>query len=562
MKRCPNCRRDYFDETLLYCLDDGELLVEGPGVPTLTRPLEHSGSDETPTRRFEIGDETPQTGSKRRSLIIGIAAAALVAILGFAGYWYLGRDRGGHIGSIAVLPFENQSGNADVEYLSDGITNSLINSLTKLPNLKVKGRNAVLRYKGTQADERSIGKELGVEAVVLGRFTQRGDDLTLYLSLVDPYTGVTIWGEQYDRKIQDLSALQKEITRDVSQKLQMRLSSADATNLTKNYSENAEAYRLYLKGRYFFNKRTPADFQKSKDYFQQAINLDPTYARAYSGLADFYGISAIVGDLPPKETWPKHEVLVTRALELDPDLAEAHNSLAGLKRNYYGDFAGAEAELKRAIELDPEYAEAHVHYASHLAMVGRTDEALRERRLAVELDPLSASISLRLAQLLFFFRQYPESIEQYRTTIDLDQNSPLAHDGLGNVYQQSGNHDLAIDEWTTALNLSGKPELGEKLRSEFKASGFDAAVRTIARTRLDSLNEQARLGTYIPAMRFARLHAQLGDREQTLAALDKGAVEQNALTIEILFDPIFDSVRNDPRFPAIVKKIGIPTATN
>ncbi len=438
------------------------------------------------------------------------------------------------------------------------MTDSLINSLSNLPNLSVKARNSVFRYKGTEINERKIGQELNVQAVILGRFTQRGDDITLHLSLVDSQTGTAIWGEQYDRKLRELSVLAKDIARDVSQKLRIRLSNADAKNLTKNYPENAEAYQLYLMGRYFFNKRTPADFQKSRDYFQKAIDADPTYARAYSGLADYYGISITFGDLPPNETWPKHEALVRKALELDPDLAEAHNSLAGLKRNYYRDWAGAEQALKRAIDLDPDYAEAHVQYGSHLSVMSRNDEALAERKRAVELDPLSASVNMRLAQTLYFMRRYAEAIEQYRKAIDLDSGNPIAHEWLGNTYEQTGMLDQAIAEWSTALTLSKNDELAKTLESESKKAGFKTAVRSVARKRLDLLNARMQRGDYIPAMRFARLYARLGERDQTFFWLEKAAVEQNALIVEILYDPIFDSLRDDPRFQDVLRRIGLP----
>lgn len=495
-------------------------------------------------------------GNRKIAVTAGLAVLLLAAI--GLGYWYYSSPNINQIDSIAVMPFVNESGNADVEYLSDGMTDSLINSLSNLPNLSVKARNSVFRYKGTEIDEKKIGRDLSVQAVLMGRVTQRGDDIRLHLSLVDSETGTAIWGEQYDRKMSDLSVLQKDITRDVSQKLRLRLSNADAGNLTKNYSENAEAYQLYLKGRYFFNKRTPADFQKSRDYFQKAIDADPTYARAYSGLADYYGVSITFGDLPPNETWPKQEALVRKALELDPDLAEAYNSLAGLKRNYYRDWAGAEQAFKRAFELDPDYAEAHIHYGSHLAVLGRMDEALAERRRALEIEPLSASINMRLAQTLYFMRRYSEAIEKYRTAIDLDPGNVVAHEWLGNVYEQNAMFEQAIEEWSTALTLQKNNELAELLKREFKEAGFKTAVRSVAQKKLDLLNARVRQGDYIPAMRFARLYAQLGARDQTFSWLEKAAVEQNAFIVEILYDPVFDYLRNDPRFPEVIRRMRLP----
>jgi len=404
-------------------------------------------------------------------------SALLLAGVGL-GYWFFAvrSSNSTQIESIAVLPFVNESGNPDVEYLSDGMTESLINSLSQLPKILVKARSSVFSYKGRDVKPQTIASELSVQAILNGRFVLRGNDLTLYLSLVDARKGNQLWGEQYNRKLTELISLQKEIARDVSNKLRVKLSGADEQRLAKNYTTNAEAYQLYLKGRYFWNKRTPEDFQKSRDYFQRAIDLDPTYALAYSGLADFYGISVGIGLLSPNETWPKHEAIVRKALELDPNLAEIHNSLAGLKRHYYRDWAGAEQEFKRAI-VDPNYAEAHVHYGGHLTVMGRFDEALIERKRGIELDPLAPSVNLRLGDTLYFMRRYTEAIEQYRKTLELDSTSPLIHERLGNAYEQKGMFEQAIGEWSAAFALAKNNELATMLERTFKESGFNAAVR-------------------------------------------------------------------------------------
>lgn len=673
MKRCPQCRRDYSDETLLYCLDDGMRLVDGaaseepqtvklhsPLDRAVHEPLGHEFADfrvDVGKRLLLRGDEpvslTPKVfdtllvliqhrdevltkerlmnllwadsfveesnltqniavlrkalgeSSKERKFILTVPgrgyrfvaavrewnpdrtgnaepaisksvatprpveasrgfdkrlllapiALALIVLAGFAAYRYITASETGQINSIAVMPFLNEGSDPEVEYLADGMTDSLINSLIQLPNLSVKGRNSVFRYKGQEVDEKKIGQELSVQAVLFGRITQRGDSVRLYLSLIESQTGTAIWGEQYDRKVNDLSLLQRDITRDVSQKLRIRLSNADARNLTKSYSENAEAYQLYLKGRYFFNKRSPEEFQKCREYFQKAIDADPTYARAYSGLADYYGISAVFGDRPPNEIWPKHEALVMKALELDPDLAEAHNSLAGLKRNYYRDWQGAEAELKRAIELDPNYAEARVHYGSHLMITGRMDEALEQRRLAVDLDPLSASINMRLAQTYYFARRYDEAVQQYRVTLELDPTNPMAHEWLGNAYEQKGMFDQAALEWSTALTLNKQDGLSRILNDELKRTDFSGAVHAVARKRIEMFQARLDRGDYIPAMLLARPYARVSDREKTFTWLKKAASEQNAFIVEILYDPLFDAFRDDERFPELVREV-------
>jgi serine/threonine protein kinase len=515
----------------------------------------HSGPRQEVTKFLP----TNVTGKLRRRTLVtasvfGLAMIAAVTL----GFWYFNGGSAKQIESIAVMPFVNESGNADLEYLSDGMTESLINSLSNLPKLSVKARNSVFRYKGTEIDEKKIGQDLNVQAVVLGRVTQRGDDLTLYLSLIDAGTGNSLWGEQYIRKLKDLAALQTEITRDVSQKLRTRLSSADEKLLTKNYTENAEAYQLYLKGRYFWNKRSGEDFQKSRDYFQRAIDLDPTYALAYSGLADFYGLSASQGQLPPNETWSKQEALVLKALELDPNLAEVHNSLAGLKRNFYRDWVGAEEEFKRAIELNPNYAEVHAHYGGLLTTMERFDEGLSERKRALELDPLSPNINMRLGDTLYQMQRFEEAIDQYQKSLELDPGSIMTRNRLGDAYERKGMHQQAIAEWSSALKLSRNNDLAAVLEQTFKEAGFDAAVRVAARKRLELLTEKMRRGEYTPARDIARLYMRVGNREQAFVWLEKAVEERNALAFEIKRDPIFESLRADPRFADILRRIGGP----
>jgi serine/threonine protein kinase/Tfp pilus assembly protein PilF len=530
-----------------------EGIIGPPLEPKTVRalPVRTAGEGATPSSAEYIADRI-----KHYKYLMLVVLVTLITAAGFLAYRSLSSNKSQPIESIAVMPFVNESGNADVEYLSDGMTESLINSLSQLPSLLVKARSSVFSYKGRDTKPQQVAAELSVQAILNGRFVLRGNDVTLYLSLVDARNGNQLWGEQYNRKLTDLVALQGEIARDVSRKLRVRLSRTDEQKLTKNYTGNAEAYQLYLKGRFFWSKRTPQDFQKSRDYFQQAIDLDPTYALAYSGLADFYGVSATTGLLPPNETWPKNEALVRKALELDPNLAEAHNSLAALRRHYYRDWAGAEQELKRAIELDHNYAEAHAQYGGYLTHMGRFDEALIERKRGIELDPLASSINVRLGDTLYFMRRYVEAIEQYRKTLELDPNSPLVHERLGNAYEQQGMSEQAIGEWSAAFALAKNDDLATMLERTFRESGFSGAVRAVARKKLEQLNEKARRGEYVPAMYFARLCVRLGDRDQAFVWLGKAAEERNALTLEIKLDPAFDSLRSDPRFPDVLRRVG------
>ncbi|MCA1637580.1 MAG: protein kinase [Acidobacteria bacterium] len=329
----------------------------------------------------------------KRGFVAGLVILLLASI--GLGYWFFANRSANllNIESIAVLPFVNESGNADNEYLSDGMTETLISSLSQLPRLSVKARSSVFRYKGKEINPQTIGKELNVQAILNGRVLQRDDQLTLRLELVDARNENVIWSEQYNRKQTDLVSLQTEIARDVSNKLKTKLSGTDEKKLSKNYTENTEAYQLYLKGRYHWNKRTGADVRKSVEYFQQAIDKDPTYALAYAVLAEAYILIPNYTNTPPHDAFPKARAAAEKALEIDETLAEAHNALADILYEYDWKFAEAEREFKRAIELNPNYATARHWYAEYLLVLGRNEEAIAEVKRAQELDPLSLIIN-------------------------------------------------------------------------------------------------------------------------------------------------------------------------
>src|SRR5437870_341646 len=349
-------------------------------------------------------------------LAAGVAVLLLAAIA--FGYWFYDHRASSlaQIEAIAVLPFVNASGNAEVEYLSDGMTELLINSLSQLPHLSVKARSSVFRYKGKDIEPQQVGQELKVQAVLNGHVVQRGDQLTLGLELVDVRTGNQLWGKQYNRKVTDLVSLQSEIARDVSEKLRLRLTSTEQQRVTKRGTQNAEAYQAYLKGRYYWSKYPAPGYEKSREYFQQAIDLDPTYALAYGGLADYYGFASAVGLLPPNENWPKAEAAANKALAIDDTRAETYNPLAAVKVYYYRDWPAAERDFRRGIELNPNYAEIHLHYAVCLVRFGRGEEALAEIQRAVELEPLGLGANADWGRILFYMRQYDRAIAQLRKT--------------------------------------------------------------------------------------------------------------------------------------------------
>jgi TolB-like protein/Tfp pilus assembly protein PilF len=556
MKHCPECNKNYADPTLSFCLQDGAPLMIGPALePAATAIL----SSEAPTRVHDDKNTSKNdlqnltvSNSKRLLVLMG-AAAVIIAAIGISAYRYYGDRTLKQIDSIAVIPFVNESGNPDVEYLSDGMTESLINSLSTLPNLSVKARNTVFRYKGKEIDEKKVGQELSVQALLLGRVIQRGDNITLYLSLVDARTGTSLWGEQYDRKIQDVAVLQKDITRDVSQKLRSRLSNADTRDLTRNYTDNAEAYQLYLKGRYLWAKRNPNSIKTAIEYFNQAIERDPGFALAYTGLADAYIVPA--NKMPPREAAPKAKAAAMRALEIDPTLAEAHASLGRVLQVYDWNWDEAEKELKRAIELNPRYAVAHQWYGGYLERTDRLDEGISERRLAIELDPLSVISNFELGQAWFWKRDYDQAIRQFQKTLELDPEFQPVLQYLPAAYAQIGMYDEAIRQ------IQQTPETADVLSTG--VPGYVLAMagqKREAHAILDELRRRREKGKeYVTPVSLALIHVALGEKDAALAWLEKG-YEERAFQMQFLnVDPRFDTIRDDPRFADLVRRIGLPT---
>jgi serine/threonine-protein kinase len=483
----------------------------------------------------------------------------LVLIIAGVATIYYRSSRPGHptIDSIAVLPFVNDSGSSELDYLSDGMTETLINSLSQLPHLSVKARGSVFRYKGNIVEPQRIASELSVQAILNGRLVQRGDDLTLYLSFVEGATGNQLWGLQYQRKLADLVSLQSDIARDVSEKLSLRLTSKEQQQLTSRGTENTEAYRAYLKGQYYWYRYPAPGFEKSREYFQQAIDLDPAYALGYAGLAYYYGFAAANGLVPPDENWRKSEAAANQALALDDTRPEPYNALAAVKLYYYRDWPAAERDFRRGIQLNPNSAEIHHHYAVNLVLFGRNEEGLAEMQRASNLDPLALRNNFDHGKILFFTRQYDQAIDQFNKTLELEPNFPVAHEWLADSYQKKGMQKEAIAEWSKALTLSGAGEQAQSLEHVYSASGFTAAVHALAQQRLEKLNERAKRGEYIPAMEYVAVYTRLGDMEQAFSWFDKAAQERSRLVLDIRVNPIYDELRNDPRFALGMKGVGL-----
>jgi eukaryotic-like serine/threonine-protein kinase len=496
------------------------------------------------------------SGIKQHKLAVAIVVMILVAGAVALGTYLHARNTEVAIESIAVLPFQNRSTEADTEYLSDGLAESLIYRLSQLPNLRVSPTSSVLHYQGKEIDPMKVGQELGVSAVLSGRITERGDNLIISAELVDVRYNKLLWGEQYERKMSELLQTQREIAREIVDKLKLKVSGQEK-GLAKHYTENNEAYQLYLRGRFYWNKRSEVGMQKSLEYFQQAIEKDPNFALAYSGMADAYdllGAQDAAGGMPPNEAMPKAKAAALKALEIDDTLAEPHVSLAHVKYYYDRDWAVAEREYERAIELNPNYPTAHHWYAVFLMSAGRFDEALAQIRRAQELDPLSLPINMTLGWVLLNARQYDQSVEQLRKTLEMDPNFILAHHRLGLVYEQKGQYDEAIAEFRQVLNLSaGRPVGITALAHVYALSGKRAeAQKTLA--ELQEISKQR----YVAPASIAIIYAALGDKDQAFAWLEKADKARDVMLARLKVDPRFDSLRSDPRFADLLRRIGIP----
>jgi serine/threonine protein kinase/tetratricopeptide (TPR) repeat protein len=458
------------------------------------------------------------------------------------------------IDSLAVLPFENASGDPEHEYLSDGITGSLINILATVPKLRVMAQSTVFRYKGREIDPQAIGRELNVRAVLTGKMRQSGGSLRIGAELVDVATGSQLWGAQYDRKPGDIFAVQDEISSEISGKLRLQLTRAEKKRLTRHDTENAEAYRLYLKGRHHWNRWTEEGFNKAIEYFQQAVEKDPSYALAYTGLADSYVLLGWNSYLPPKEVFPKGKVAALTALQLNPDLAEPHTSLAALLWLYDWRWEEAGREFKRSLELGPTYPTANHWYAEFVMTMGRHGEGLDRMKNGQDLDPLSLIINVAVGWALYHARRYDEAIEQLRRTVELDTNYPVTYWILGLLLRKTGCYELAIAEGEKAVKLSGS--------SPLMHAALAQTLGTAGRTKealqvLDDLTKLAKQ-RYVAPYFFAGIHVGLGDNDRAIEYLQKSYEEHSHWLIYLHIDPSMDGVRDNSRFQDLLRRVGLP----
>jgi TolB-like protein/Flp pilus assembly protein TadD len=481
---------------------------------------------------------------------VGFGSLLLLVITAAVLWFSFRSDREQQIHSIAVLPFTNETKDSATDYLSDGITDSLINRLSQLSGIKVLARGTVFTYKDKNVDPRQVGRELQVDAVVTGSIYQLGEDLRVQVSLVSTADGAQLWGRQYNRQFSDIFQVQTDISNEITQEMRVKLTGQQKQQMQKNYTENVEAYKLYLKGRYYLNRRNKESFLKAIESFQQAIQIDPEYALAYAGLSDAYALLCNWGFVAPGEGYPKSKDAALKALSLDDSLAEAYISLATVKSSYEWKWKEAEADFKRGLELNPNYATGHHWYSFYLLLTGRNQEALVEIEKAQQLDPLSLIITANRGYTLYVSRRYQEATDAIKKTIELDPNFAIAYEYLCYTQIQEKRFSEAVGTIRRAVaiapdNLTFRADLASALA----LNGQEEEAREI-------LTELLSRSDYVPPVEIAAIYISLNDRDNALLWLEKAYQLRSDQVTYIHNEPRFDPLRNDPRFQDLVRRIG------
>jgi TolB-like protein/Tfp pilus assembly protein PilF len=448
-----------------------------------------------------------------------------------------------------VLPFTSEKRfGADDDYLADGLTESVIQSLSRLPQISVMSSSSVFRYKDKNVDARTAGHDLGVEAVLSGRIVRRGDNIYVSAELVDAGNGRVLWGQQYETAIADVMTLQNQIAAEISEGLRVQLSGDERRQLARRVTADPEAYQAYLKGRFYWNKRTPEGFEKAIEYFNQAIVHDPAYALAYAGLADTYILQALYGQQPPREAYAKARAAALQALQSDPDLPEARTSLAYVYRNSDGDLVRSSAEFRKALAVNPNYATAHHWYSLCLADMGQIAPAIAEIEHAAELDPLSPVIYADYAGILNDAGRTDEALVQIRKALEIDPELPFAHHIYAEIHLRRGDAAKAIDEASKAWSLGHDPRALLRLGQAYVLAGRKAEAAGLL-VQLDALSRERFVSPYVAA----RLAAVVGEREKAIAYLQEAVrvLPSGALSRSLASDRLLDPLRSDPRFSAL-----------
>jgi serine/threonine protein kinase/Flp pilus assembly protein TadD len=497
----------------------------------------------------------PAPVAKHRSPVLRWTAIALAVIMVSIAAWVLLDQKPSQkITSMAVLPFVNAGADQSAEYLSDGFTESLINSLSKFPGVKMMSRNSVFRYKGKDVDPQVVGKELNVGAVLLGRIQQNAGALSVSVELVNTTDNSHMWGNQYERNPSEIIALQNEISRELSRQLSISLTGDQEQQMIRSATENTEAYQLYLKGRFYWNKRTTEGFKKAVELFQNAIDKDPGYALAYSGLADCYNLMSSYYILPASDASSKARAAANRAIDLDNTLGEPHTNLASIAMDYDWKFDDAEREFKRAIELNPNYATAHHWYGEFLAAMGRRKEGMAEIGRAIESDPLAPVLYASAAWILYAMGEHQQAITNADRALELDSQFPRAFSLKASVYSRMGKHEEALRYARQAIAASGN---GIEYRALLGFVMGRAGMRTEAETTLRGLHEISR-NEFVAPVLFAIVYAGLNNDDKVFEWLEKMYEARSGDIVMLNIEPAWDLVRGDPRFTTLTQKVGLP----
>jgi eukaryotic-like serine/threonine-protein kinase len=489
--------------------------------------------------------------TRRTKLLIGAAFVLVLLVIGIAFYANPFPAKTASIDSVAVMPITVEGSDPDAEFLSDGITTSLIDRLSEIPNLRVMSRTSVFHYRGGDVNPEAIGRALKVGAVLVGHTLRRGDTLFLNVELVRTNDNSHIWGDEYSRKVSDILSFQAELAQTISEKLRIKLSPEQQQRLVKMGTRNPDAYALYLRGRDSADRLTVESLSDSVSFFQKAVDKDPNYALAYASMAESYGLQGAFHYLNAEEAFPKAAAAAKRAVELDGNLAEAHVVLAGVLRHNW-DFAGAQREYVRAIELNPNLPSARFYYATYLESTGKLDDALRELETARELDPLSTSPINLLAVCYFFRRDYDKALEQWRKSLEISPNSAIAHWNLFSVYMAKSMPGEAIRELEERLKLESRTDDAKRISESYQHSGWREALRVLAQ-----ISEKPSSKSYDP-WGVANAYSYLGDKDQAFAWLRKAIEARTSFVDYLRVDPSWDNIRSDPRFAELVRRTGLP----
>ncbi len=533
MKRCPECGRDYNDDSLSFCLDDGSELLFGPAKSSVSIDEQQTAIYARPIDVSESADPSTKLFSESRRQQTPML-------------------------SLAVLPFAHLSSDPDDEYFCDGIVEELINALAKVDDLKVVARTSAYAFKGRNVAISEIGSSLNVQSVVEGSVRKYGDRMRITVQLVDAVNGYHLWSEKFDREVRDLFDVQDEITVSVVRELKSKLLGDSGIkeekidsliSQLKDHSRNVEAYKHYLRGRYLLSKFTPDDFYKAIACFNQAIEIDKKIAPAYAGLSEAHVCLTEFGPVPSLEGLPKAKEAALRAIELDPKLSEAHGSLALVLQEYDFNFAEAEKEYRIAIELNPNNAIAHEYYGALLAQMGRPAEAEEQCLRAIELDPLSPIGAWFYPMALYIERRFDDAIKQADRVLELDANFSAAHLILSFIYQARGEPGSSANAFLRFLEFCGMSDLAAEAREAFDTGGWEAYLRVLTSVEARS---------HLPAYFIAANYLELGEVDPALWALEDSYTRREGFIVLVNTDPRFDPLRDEPRFQAVVKRIGFP----